>query len=241
MPRLDVIVTKSGLAESRERAQALILAGKVRVAGETVRRPDRTVSEDAAISVEAGPDFASRGALKLGPALDTFAVDPQGRVCADIGASTGGFTDVLLRRGAAKVYAIDVGRGLIHWRLRQDPRVVVIERVNARDLETFPEPVALVVVDLSFIGLEKVLPALKLASKGAEMVVLFKPQFEVGRNDVGKGGIVRDPEVVEAALRKFRDWCASNGFSVAGQARSELTGAEGNQEFFFHLNPLLLG
>jgi 23S rRNA (cytidine1920-2'-O)/16S rRNA (cytidine1409-2'-O)-methyltransferase len=239
MPRLDVIVTKSGLAESRERAQALILAGKVRVAGETVRRPDRAVSEDAAISVESGPEFASRGALKLGPALDTFAVDPGGRVCADIGASTGGFTDVLLRRGAAKVYAIDVGRGLIHWRLRQDPRVVVIERVNARALETFPEPVGLVVVDVSFIGLEKVLPALRLAAKGAEMVVLFKPQFEVGRNDVGKGGIVRDPEVVEAALRKFRDWCASNGFSVAGQAKSELTGAEGNQEFFFHLKPQL--
>ncbi len=235
MPRLDVIVTTSGLAESRERAQALILAGKVRVAGETVRRPDRSVSADAAISVEAGPDFASRGALKLGPALDTFAVDPNGRVCADIGASTGGFTDVLLRRGATKVYAIDVGRGLIHWRLRQDPRVVVIERVNARDLETFPEPVGLVVVDVSFIGLEKVLPAVRDAAKGAEMVVLFKPQFEVGRGDVGKGGIVRDPEVVEAALRKFRDWCAGNGFVVAGQAPSELTGAEGNQEFFFHL------
>jgi 23S rRNA (cytidine1920-2'-O)/16S rRNA (cytidine1409-2'-O)-methyltransferase len=239
MPRLDVIVTRSGLAESRERAQALILAGKVRVAGETVRRPDRAVSEDAAISVESGPDFASRGALKLGPALDTFGVDPAGRVCADIGASTGGFTDVLLRRGAVKVYAIDVGRGLIHWRLRQDPRVVVVERVNARDLETLPEPVGLVVVDVSFIGLEKVLPALRLAAKGAEMVVLFKPQFEVGRNDVGKGGIVRDPAVVDAALRKFRDWCGGNGFSVAGQAKSELTGAEGNQEFFFHLKPLL--
>jgi 23S rRNA (cytidine1920-2'-O)/16S rRNA (cytidine1409-2'-O)-methyltransferase len=237
MPRLDVVVTTSGLAESRERAQALILAGKVRVAGETVRRPDRSVSADAAISVESGPSFASRGALKLGPALDTFAVDPNGRVCADIGASTGGFTDVLLRRGASKVYAIDVGRGLIHWRLRQDPRVVVIERVNARELETFPEPVGLVVVDVSFIGLEKVLPAVRVAAKGAEMVVLFKPQFEVGRADVGKGGIVRDPEVVEAALHNFRDWCATNGFAVMGQAKSELTGAEGNQEFFFHLKP----
>ncbi len=138
MPRLDVMVTRSGLAESRERAQALILAGKVRVAGETVRRPDRSVSDDADISVDAGPDFASRGALKLGPALDRFRIDPLGRVCADIGASTGGFTDVLLRRGAVKVFAIDVGRGLIHWRLRQDPRVVVIERVNARDLDAFP-------------------------------------------------------------------------------------------------------
>ena len=237
MPRLDVVVTTSGLAESRERARALILAGKVKVAGETVRRPDRSVSAEAAISVEAGPDFASRGALKLGPALDTFDVDPAGRVCADIGASTGGFTDVLLRRGAARVFAIDVGRGLIHWRLRQDPRVVVVERVNARDLESFPEPVDLVVVDVSFIGLEKVLPALRRAAPKAEMVVLFKPQFEVGRDDVGKGGIVRDQSVVETALRKFRDWCVENGFAAAGPARSELTGAEGNQEFFFHLGP----
>src|SRR3979409_1238181 len=134
MPRLDVMVTRSGLAESRERAQALILAGKVKVAGETERRPDRSVSDDASISVDSGPDFASRGALKLGPALDYFHVDPQGLVCADIGASTGGFTDILLRRGAAKVYAIDVGRGLLHWRLRQDPRVVVIEPENARHL-----------------------------------------------------------------------------------------------------------
>lgn len=238
MPRLDVIVTESGLVESRERAQALILAGKVRVAGETVRRPDRSVTAGTAITVEAGPNFASRGALKLGPALDTFSVDPSGRVCADIGASTGGFTDVLLRRGAARVYAVDVGRGLIHWRLRQDPRVVLIERVNARDLKAFPEPVSLVVVDVSFIGLEKVLPALRLAATEAEMVVLFKPQFEVGRADVGKGGIVRDSEVLEAALRKFRDWCAGNGFVVAGEARSELTGAGGNQEFFFHLKPV---
>ena len=135
-------MTTSGLAESRERAQALILAGKVRVAGETVRRPDLSVSDPASISVEAGPNYASRGALKLAPALDAFGIDPSGRICADIGASTGGFTDVLLRRGALKVYAIDVGRGLIHWRLRQDPRVVVIERVNARDLQTFPEPVS---------------------------------------------------------------------------------------------------
>lgn len=237
MPRLDVMVTRSGLAESRERAQALILAGKVKVAGETERRPDRSVSDDASISVEAGPDFASRGALKLGPALDRFHVDPQGRICADIGASTGGFTDVLLRRGAVKVYAIDVGRGLIHWRLRQDPRVVVIERVNARDLDAFPEPVSLIVVDVSFISIEKVLPAMRRAAPEAEVVVLFKPQFEVGRTDVGKGGIVRDAVAIEAALQRFRDWCDSNGYSVAGEAPSEVTGAGGNQEFFLHLLP----
>jgi 23S rRNA (cytidine1920-2'-O)/16S rRNA (cytidine1409-2'-O)-methyltransferase len=237
MPRLDVMVTRSGLAESRERAQALILAGKVKVAGETERRPDRSVSEDASISVEAGPDFASRGALKLGPALDQFQVDPQGRICADIGASTGGFTDILLRRGAVKVYAIDVGRGLIHWRLRQDPRVVVIERVNARDLEAFAEPVRLIVVDVSFISVEKVLPALRKAAPDAEVVVLFKPQFEVGRTEVGKGGIVRDAVAIESALQRFRDWCTGNGYGVAGEAASEVTGAAGNREFFLHLMP----
>ena len=237
MPRLDVLVTRSGLAESRERAQALILAGKVRVGGETVRRPDRSVSEDAAISVEAGPDYASRGALKLGPALDRFKVDPSGRVCADIGASTGGFTDVLLRRGATRVYAIDVGRGLLHWRLRQDPRVVVIERVNARELDAFAEPISLIVVDVSFISLDKVLPALRRAAPEAEVVALFKPQFEVGRTEVGKGGIVRDPLVIEAALQRFRDWSAANGYSVVAEAASELAGAQGNREIFVHLRP----
>ena len=232
-----MLVTQSGLAESRERAQALILAGKVRVAGETVRRPDRSVSEDTAISVESGPDYASRGALKLAPALDTFAIEPSGRVCADVGASTGGFTDVLLRRGAARVYAIDVGRGLLHWRLRQDPRVVVIERLNARELESFPEPVSLVVIDVSFIGLEKVLPAVRRAAPDAEVVALFKPQFQVSRAEVGKGGIVRDTAAIEAALRRLREWCAGNGYAVIADAQSAITGAEGNQEIFLHLMP----
>jgi len=237
VPRLDVLLTKSGRIESRQRAQALILAGKVRVAGETERRPDRSVRDDDVVTVDESPGYASRGALKLGPALDGFQVDPAGRVCADIGASTGGFTDVLLRRGAAKVFAIDVGRGLIHWRLRQDPRVVVIERVNARDLDPFPEPVSLMVADLSFISLEKVLPALRAAAPGAEVVALFKPQFEVGKADVGKGGIVRDAVVIETALERFRSWCEANGYHVTGEAASELAGAEGNQEFFFHLKP----
>ena len=235
MPRLDVLVTTSGLAESRERAQALILAGKVRVAGETVRRPDRSVAEGTPITVVAQPEYASRGALKLAPALETFGVDPAGRVCADIGASTGGFTDVLLRRGAARVYALDVGRGLLHWRIRQDPRVVVIERVNAREMETFPEPVSLVVVDVSFIGLEKVLPAVARAAPGAEFVALFKPQFQVGRASVGRGGIVRDESATAAALARFREWCDQNGFSVTGEAASELPGADGNREVFVHL------
>ena len=232
-----MLVTRSGLAESRERAQALIIAGKVRVAGETVRRPDRSVSDDAAISVEEGPGYASRGALKLAPALETLGVDPAGLVCADIGASTGGFTDVLLRRGATRVYAIDVGRGLLHWRLRSDPRVVVIERVNARELETLPEPVSLFVVDISFIGLEKVLPALRRVAPGAEVVALFKPQFQVGRTEVGKGGIVRDQAAIDAALSRFRDWCAANGYTVRAEAASEVSGADGNQEIFVDLVP----
>jgi 23S rRNA (cytidine1920-2'-O)/16S rRNA (cytidine1409-2'-O)-methyltransferase len=237
VPRLDVLVTRSGLAESRERAQALIMAGKVRVEGETVRRPDRAVSEEASISVERGPAYASRGALKLAPALGTFGVDPAGRVCADVGASTGGFTDVLLRRGAARVYAIDVGRGLLHWRLRQDPRVVVIERVNARDLESLPEPVSLLVVDVSFIGLEKVLPALRRVAPDAEVVALFKPQFQVGRSEVGKGGVVRDRAAIEAALESIRAWCQGNGYAVRAEAPSEVAGADGNHEIFLHLVP----
>jgi len=231
-------VTKSGLAASRERAQALILAGKVRVQGETVRRPGRTVDEDAQIAVDAEPGYASRGALKLAPALEVLGVDPAGRVCADVGASTGGFTDVLLRRGAAKVYAVDVGRGLMHWRLRQDPRVVLMERVNARELESFPEPVSLVVIDVSFISLEKVLPAIRRAAPDAEMVVLFKPQFEVGRAEVGKGGVVRDQSTIDAALNRFRAWCAANGYQVIDQAASEVAGAEGNREVFVHLRPV---
>jgi len=237
VPRLDVALTTSGLIESRQRAQALILAGKVQVSGETERRPDRTVRDDEVITVDETPSYASRGALKLGPALQKFGVDPSGRVCADIGASTGGFTDVLLRRGASKVYAIDVGRGLIHWRLRQDPRVVVIERTNARTLDTFPEPVSLMVVDLSFISLEKVLPALRQAGPSAEVVALFKPQFEVGRAEVGKGGIVRDADVIEAAVVRFRTWCDTNGYTVVAEAASEVAGAEGNREIFFHLLP----
>jgi len=235
MPRLDALVTKAGLAPSRERAQALIIAGKVKGDGETVRKPDRAVAEGTPIAVAPDQEYASRGALKLAPALDTFRVEVAGRVCADIGASTGGFTDVLLRRGAARVYAVDVGRGLLHWRLRQDPRVVVIERVNARNLESFPEPVSLVVIDVSFIGLEKVLPAITTAAPSAEVVALFKPQFQVERTQVGKGGIVRDADAIESAVQRFRDWCAANSLRVLAEAPSEVAGADGNREIFIHL------
>jgi 23S rRNA (cytidine1920-2'-O)/16S rRNA (cytidine1409-2'-O)-methyltransferase len=233
--RLDAAVAEAGLAKSRAEAQALIMAGKVRVAGETVRRPDRYVRSGEPVELAPAAPYVSRGGEKLAPALDQFGVRVGRRVCADIGASTGGFTDVLLQRGAVRVYAVDVGRGLLDWRLRQDSRVVVMERVNARNLKAFPEAVSLVVVDVSFIGLTTVLAALRTAAPGAELVVLFKPQFEVERTFVGKGGVVRDDRAVQEALAAFRAWCAENGFGVLGEAASALTGASGNQEIFLHL------
>ncbi len=233
--RLDVALVEAGLAGSRGQAQALIVAGKVRVGGETVRAPDRAVATGASLELVSPPRYVSRGGEKLAPALDEFGVVVEGRVCADVGASTGGFTDVLLQRGAARVYAVDVGRGLLHWRLRQNPRVVPMERVNARYLESFPEPVSLVTVDVSFIALEKVLPALRRAAPGAELVVLFKPQFQVGRSEVGKGGIVRDEGAVRAALERFRSWCEGAGIRVLAQTWSALPGADGNREVLLHL------
>ncbi|HEX6487672.1 MAG TPA: TlyA family RNA methyltransferase [Candidatus Dormibacteraeota bacterium] len=235
MTRLDQALAEAGLAESRNQAQALILAGRVRVAGETVRQPDRRVAVDQPLEVVEPPPYVSRGGFKLAGALDAFGVSPQSRVCADIGASTGGFTDVLLQRGALRVYAVDVGRGLMHWKLRQDPRVVLQERVNARNLEPFPEPVTLVVVDVSFIGLDKVLPAVVAAAPDADLVVLFKPQFEVGRSEVGKGGVVRDEAAIAAAAERFRGWCAAHALEVVAEAPSALPGTEGNREIFFHL------
>ena len=213
----------------------MILAGRVRVGGETVRAPDRRVRPEEQLELIELSPYVSRGGEKLAPALDEFGVRVEGRICADIGASTGGFTDVLLQRGAARVYAVDVGRGLLHWRLRQNPRVVPMERVNARHLESFPEPVSLITVDVSFIGLEKVLPALRRSAPGAELVILFKPQFQVGRDQVGKGGVVRDPEAVVSALERFRAWCTANGFCVLGETWSSLPGAQGNRELLLHL------
>ena len=211
------------------------MAGRVRVDGVVERRPDRTVTGESRIEVDAGQAWASRGALKLAPALDRFGVDPAGRVCADIGASTGGFTDVLLRRGAARVYAVDVGRGQLHRRLSEDPRVVVMDRVNARELESFPKRPDLVAIDVSFIGLEKVLPAVRRAVAPAEMVVLFKPQFQVARGLVGRRGVVRDPEVIAAALAEFEGWCEDNGFTVLDRVESSVAGPEGNREVLVHL------
>jgi 23S rRNA (cytidine1920-2'-O)/16S rRNA (cytidine1409-2'-O)-methyltransferase len=237
--RLDTAVAEAGLAGSRAQAQALILAGKVRVGGETVRRPDRDVRPEERVELAPSRPYVSRGGQKLAPALDHFGVSAEGRVCADVGASTGGFTDVLLQRGAARVYALDVGRGLLHWRLRQDPRVVVTERTNARSLESFPEPVSLVTVDVSFIGLTTVLPALGKAAPASELVVLFKPQFELERRLVGKGGVVTDEGALTAALAGFRAWCGEHGFVVRGEVASQLPGPAGNREVFFHLEAML--
>jgi 23S rRNA (cytidine1920-2'-O)/16S rRNA (cytidine1409-2'-O)-methyltransferase len=233
--RLDEAVAQAGLAASPAQARALILAGKVRVGGETVRRADRQVKSEERVELAPTAPYASRGGQKLAPALDEFGVTVQGRVCADIGASTGGFTDVLLQRGAARVFAVDVGRGLLDWRLRQDPRVVPMERVNARRLESFPDPVSLVTVDVSFIGLAAVLPAIRRAAPGSELVVLFKPQFELDRRFVGRDGVVRDQDAVAEALAAFGDWCREHGFEVRGHAASELAGPAGNREIFFHL------
>ena len=234
---MDLALVEAGLVESRQKAQALILAGKVRVAGETVREASRAVPEGASLTLDEGPRFVSRGGEKLAPALDAFGISPAGLVCADVGASTGGFTDVLLQRGAERVYAVDVGRGLIHERLRRDPRVVLMERFNARDLgpDSFPEPVALVTVDVSFIGLEKVLGAIRSAAPAAPVVALFKPQFQVGRGEVGKGGVVRDRAAVERALERFAGWCGEHGYRIAGRVDSALPGAEGNRELLVHL------
>jgi len=235
--RLDKALAETGMVESRQRAQALVMAGSVRVNGAVERRPDRLVRSEDRIELEDEEAWASRGALKLLPVLEQFGIDAEGRVCADIGASSGGFTDVLLRQGAARVFAVDVGRGLINWRLRQDPRVVLLEKTNARDLESFAEPVSLVVIDVSFIGLEKVLPAIRKAAPEAEVLALFKPQFQVGREEVGSGGIVRDRDAITAARARFEDWCSLHGYDVTGHTLAGIPGADGNQEHFYRLAP----
>lgn len=235
--RLDKALAEAGLVESRQRAQALVMAGSVRVNGVTERRPDRLVKAEDQLELDDDAGWASRGALKLLPVLEQFAIDVEGRICADIGASSGGFTDVLLRHGADRVFAVDVGRGLINWRLRQDPRVVLLEKTNARDLETFPEPVSLVLIDVSFIGLETVLPAIRRAAPEAQVLALFKPQFQVGREDVGSGGIVRDRDAITAARARFEDWCHQNRYEVVGHALAGVPGADGNLEHFYRLVP----
>ena len=234
--RLDSLLVSRGLAESRTRAQALIMAGKVFTGTRRLDKPGQSVARDLPLAVRA-PDhpWASRGGVKLAHALDQFAIDPTGLVCLDIGASTGGFTDVLLSRGAAQVVAVDVGHGQLHWRLRTDPRVVILDRVNARHLEAVdvPAPPALITCDVSFISLTLALPpAMALAAPGAGLVALIKPQFEVGKGQVGKGGIVRNSALRAAVCGRIRDWLgAQPGWAVTGLVESPITGSQGNIEF----------
>jgi 23S rRNA (cytidine1920-2'-O)/16S rRNA (cytidine1409-2'-O)-methyltransferase len=235
--RLDQALVQRGLVKSRSQAQALIRAGLVRVDGEPASRADQRVGGTSELVLAGRATYASRGGEKLAGVLPQFGVDPRGRTCLDAGASTGGFTDVLLQRGASRVYAVDVGYGQLDWRLRQDPRVVVMERVNIRNLRELPgEPPDLLVGDLSFISLRQVVPALtRLAATRADLVLLVKPQFEVGRGAVGKGGVVRREEDRRAAVDEFAGWARSQGLTVSGMADSPIRGARGNQETFVHL------
>jgi len=234
--RADQMLVDRGLSESRSRAQALIMAGKVYSGDRRIDKPGQAVAADAPLTVK-GQDhpWVSRGGLKLAHALAHFAIDPAGKVAIDIGASTGGFTDVLLAHGAARVYAVDVGRGQLAWTLREDPRVVVLEKTNARHLsrDQVPEPADLVVCDASFIGLRTVLPAaLDLAGPGAVLVALIKPQFEVGKARVGKGGVVRDPALHKEVCRDIAAWLDGlPDWTVLGVTESPITGPEGNKEF----------
>jgi 23S rRNA (cytidine1920-2'-O)/16S rRNA (cytidine1409-2'-O)-methyltransferase len=234
--RLDTMLVARGLAESRAKAQALALAGLVFSGERRLDKPGQMLAEDTPLECR-GPahPYVSRGGVKLAHALDHFAIDPAGAIALDIGASTGGFTDVLLRRGAAKVFAVDVGHGQLDWRLRQDARVVVRERCNARHLTRaeIPDAPALVVCDASFIGLATVLPAsLALAAPQARLVALIKPQFEVGKGRVGKGGVVRDPALHEEVCARIEAWLASlPGWSVLGITESPIRGPDGNVEF----------
>jgi 23S rRNA (cytidine1920-2'-O)/16S rRNA (cytidine1409-2'-O)-methyltransferase len=237
--RLDLLLVARGLAGSRERARALVLAGVVRVDGSPAGKAGSLVREKAHLTL-AEPDhpYVGRGGVKLAGALDRLAIDPAGRVALDIGASIGGFTDCLLRRGVPRVYALDVGKGQLDWRLRNDPRVIPLEGRNARHLkrEDLPEAVGLVVIDVSFISLRLILPVLPpLLAPTADVVALVKPQFEVGRGEVGPGGIVRDPAKHLATLQVVAGAAGTAGLAVLGACVSPIAGAEGNREFFLHL------
>ena len=233
--RIDNLLVERGFFETRERAQRAIMAGDVRVGDRAVAKSSELVKANAPISLVERPRYASRGALKLAGALDFFDVDVAGKVALDIGASTGGFTDCLLQRGAKKVYAVDVGQGQLAWKIRKDPRVVILEKLNARFLsrEHIPELVDLCVIDVSFISLTLILPnAFELITPNGVILALIKPQFELQRRDVGRGGVVRDAALHEKAQQKIVNFVESTGHQVAGLAASKITGTDGNQEFF---------
>lgn len=237
--RLDKLLVERGLVQSRERASALILAGKVVVEDHAVDKVGTRIPIDADIRLKGGDiPYVSRGGLKLEKGLESFDISVAGRVAIDVGASTGGFTDCLLQRGAVQVYAVDVGYGQLAWKLREDPRVVNLERTNIRDLtaDTLGAAPSLAAIDASFISLDKVLPAtLPLLAPGGEILALIKPQFEVGRGQVGKGGVVRDPAQHAEVVEKVRESAASLGCRVLGVVESPLLGPKGNREFLIHL------
>jgi 23S rRNA (cytidine1920-2'-O)/16S rRNA (cytidine1409-2'-O)-methyltransferase len=230
--RIDLLLVERGLAESRALAQRLVMAGQVRVEGETISKPSQRVDPAQSIVLDTGPRFVSRGGEKLDHALTVFSIDVEDKICADVGASTGGFTDCLLQRGATRVYALDVGRGILHWRLRQDPRVVVMEGVNARYQQVLPEPIDIVVIDAAFISLELLLPVARgWLRQSGQLIALVKPQFEAGREAVGRKGVVRDPEVHRQVVEKILARLMSLGMVPQGATRSPLTGPKGNIEF----------
>jgi 23S rRNA (cytidine1920-2'-O)/16S rRNA (cytidine1409-2'-O)-methyltransferase len=234
--RADELLVSRGLVESRSQARALIMAGQVRSGTRVIDKPGHALEPEEPLEVLAPPRFVSRGGEKLDHALNAFRLDVAGLICADFGASTGGFTDVLLQRGAARVYAIDVGYGQLHLKVRNDPRVVVLDRTNVRYLEQLPEPVNLVVIDVSFISLALVLPAaLRVLMKGGMCVTLIKPQFEAGREFVGKGGVVRDPAVHRTVLHRVIEEARSLGLIATALTRSPITGPAGNAEFLLLL------
>jgi 23S rRNA (cytidine1920-2'-O)/16S rRNA (cytidine1409-2'-O)-methyltransferase len=244
--RLDVLLVERGLAESRAKAQAMIMAGQVRVADQVTLKPATAIPADSLLTVDSGPRFVSRGGEKLDAALEAFGIDVTGTVCADVGASTGGFTDCLLQRGAAKVYAIDVGKGILHWKLRNDPRVVLMEETNARFVESLPEQVSLVTIDASFISLKILLPIIKgwfpsPSGRGVrgegEIIALIKPQFEAGKKDVARGdGVIRDPEIHKQVLLDVLGFAQGEGFGIRGLIKSPLLGPKGNAEFLVWLD-----
>ncbi|MBX3069758.1 MAG: TlyA family RNA methyltransferase [Thermomicrobiales bacterium] len=235
--RLDIALVDRGIAETRSKAQALILAGDVRVDGQTVARAGQRITPEQLVTLKERRRFVSRGGNKLQHALDHFGIEPAGFICADIGASTGGFTDCLLQAGAARVYAIDVGYGQLDYRLREDPRVVVMERSNARYLEALPEPIDLTTIDVSFISLRLIFPVVAtILGPSGQCVALVKPQFEAGKNEIGKKGVVSDPTIHRRVLSDAANWAVENGLSPVGVTRSPLLGPEGNREFLLYLS-----
>ena len=236
--RIDALLVERGLAESRSQAQRLVMAGQVRVNGQIASKPSNQYSNDADVAVLELPRYVSRGGTKLEAALDAFGLEVTGRVCADVGASTGGFTDCLLQHGAAKVFAIDVGKGILHWKLRQDPRVVVLEETNARNLGLLPEPPELITIDASFISLKLLLPVVMawFPDRHGEIIGLIKPQFEAGKSVTARGaGVIKDPTIHRQVIREVLSSAEELGFSVQGLIRSPLLGPKGNVEFLAHM------